>query len=218
MQKITRRNALLGATVAAAVTGAATIPLAFKAADVKAALAGDPAIGLSEQLRAASEAWSSAIDAFEDAALRVGFNICYDDGLVPVETSDGRACWGAGEIRQAVEDGRSHYRLTPEQRDAALAEIERRKREGHEVRRELGIESLHQEREHWKVRFWDLQARLLDMPATTPSGVLAKLRGFYHDAEIADMRTGGNPDTDLSVEFAASIYRDLERLSGGLPS
>lgn len=37
---ITRRDALLGATAAAAVTGAATIPLAMKAAGVKAALAG----------------------------------------------------------------------------------------------------------------------------------------------------------------------------------
>ena len=214
---ISRRTAL--ATGAAAViTGAATAPLAIKAVGVKAALAGEPVIGLSEQLRTASEAWSSAIDVFEEATNRVGINDSYYSGLVSVETPDGRACWGAHEIRQAAEDGRLHYRLTPEERDAALAEIERRQGEYPVKCRELGIEPLRQAREHWKAQFWDLQARLLDMPATTVAGVLAKLRGFYHDAEIADMRTGGDPDTDLSVEFAASIYRDLERLSEGLPS
>ncbi len=43
---ITRRDALLGATAAAAVTGLTVAPLAFKAAGVKAALAGttDPVI------------------------------------------------------------------------------------------------------------------------------------------------------------------------------
>ena len=218
MTALTRRDALLGATAAAVVTGAATAPLAFKAADVKAALAGEPVIGLSEQLRAASEAWFSAIDAFEEATNRVGINDSYYSGLVSVETPDGRACWGASEIKAAAEDGRLHYRLTPDERDAALAELERRQREYPKKCRELGIEPLRQAREHWKAQFWDLQARLLDTPATTPGGVLAKLRGFYHDAEIADMRTGGDPDTDLPVEFAASVYRDLERLAGGMPS
>lgn len=211
--QISRRDALLGATAAAVVTGATTAPLAMKAA-----LAGDPVIGLSEELRAASEAWFSAIDAFEDASHDVGFNICYDDGLVDVETPDGRARWSASEIRQAAEDGRRHHKITPEQRDAALAEIERRKREGHEVRRELGIESLHQEREHWEARYWDLQARLLDMPATTLRGVLAKMRGFYHDGEIVGIMAGNDPDNGLEPEWAASVYRDLERLAGAARS
>ncbi len=38
---ISRRDALLGVTAAAVVTGAATAPLAIKAAGVKAALAGE---------------------------------------------------------------------------------------------------------------------------------------------------------------------------------
>ncbi len=85
------------------------------------------------------------------------------------------------------------------------------------MRRELGIESSWQEREHWETQFWDLRARLLEMPATTPGGVLAKLRGFYHDEEIAQIRAGHDVD-ELPGEYATSIYRDLERLSGGLPS
>ena len=159
--QISRRNALMGATAAAIVTGAATAPLA-----IKATLAGDPVIELSQQLRGTRKAWYDAIDVFEEAAHR-----------------GGRSCLI-----------------------------------GQEASRELGIEPLWQERERYEAQFWDLQARLLDMPATTPGGVVAKLRGFYHDAEIADIRTGGDPVDPLPSEFAASIYRDLERLSGGLPS
>ncbi len=215
---ISRRDALLGATAAAVVTGAITAPLAIKAAGAKTALAGDPVIDLAQQLRAASDGWFAAIDAYEDAAGRAGFNICYDDGLVTVETPDGRATWGASEIRAAVDPGRYSHRLTPEQRDAALAEIKRRKAEAHTVRQELGIESLYQEREHWKARFWELQARLLDTPATTVDGVLGKLRGFYNDGEIAEIRAGGDPTDPLEADYAASVYRDLERLAGGVPS
>ncbi len=209
---ITRRDALMGAAAAAVVTGAATAPLTMKAPGIKAALADDPVIPLARQLRAATDAWSSASDAFEDACNRVGFDACYYDGLVPVDTSDGRCTWGASEIREAAEAGWDNDRLTPDQRDAALAEIERRQRAGQEVRRELGLEPLWQELERWKARCWDLHARVLEMPAATPRGILAKLRGFYHDGEIAEMRAGGEPD-DLPAEWAASIYRDLERLA-----
>ncbi len=205
--KISRRDALMGASAAAVVTGAATAPLTIEAAP-----ADDPVIPLARQLRAATDAWSSAIDAFEDASNRAGFDKFYYDGLVQVDTSDGRCTWGASEIREAAEAGREHDRLTPEQRDAALAEIERRRREGQDVRRELGLEPLWQQVEQWKARFWDLHARVLEMPAATPRGILAKLRGFYHADEIADMRAGGEPD-DLPAEWAASIYRDLERLA-----
>ncbi len=46
---ISRRDALLGATAAAVVTGAITVPLAIKAAGVKAALAGDPAVAQADE-------------------------------------------------------------------------------------------------------------------------------------------------------------------------
>ncbi len=54
--QITRRNALLGATAAAAVTGLTVAPLAMKAAGVKAALAGDPLIALEAELMEARAA------------------------------------------------------------------------------------------------------------------------------------------------------------------
>ncbi len=202
--QISRRDALMGATAAAVVTGAIAGPLAIKAAGVKAAMAGDPVIDLAQQLSAASDAWFAAIDVYEEAYHRVGYNWAYwDRGSVEVETSNGCYGWGAGEIRQAAEDGR----ITPARRDAALAEIERRQCEG----QELGIEPQYQERERRKARFWDLQERLLDTPATTTRGVLAKLRGYYHDGEIAGIDDGLE---DLPGEYATSIYRDLERLAG----
>ncbi len=72
VMQITRRNALLGASAAAlAAVAGAGVPTPALA--IKAALAGDPVIGLSDQLRAASKAWFSAIDAFEDATHRVGY-------------------------------------------------------------------------------------------------------------------------------------------------
>jgi hypothetical protein len=211
MSNITRRTAL--ATAAAAITtGVVTTTLASKAA-----LAADPVIALAEQHRAASKAWFAAIDIYEDAADRVGFNICYGEGLVTVETPDGTCIWGASEIRAAAEDGRQRHKLTPKQRDAALAKLKWLKTDAARTRRELGIEPLYREREHWNARFWELQERLLDTTATTPHGVLAKLRGFYHDDEIAGIMAGEEPD-DLPGDYAASIYRDLERLAGEVSS
>ncbi len=147
---ISRRDALMGATAAAVVTGAATAPLT-----------ADPVIGLSDQLRDVWKAWMSAQNVYEEACHRVGFSTCYD---------------------------------------------------GHDVRRELGIDPLWQEEQRLKARFWDLHARVLDMPATTMRGVLAKLQGFY-DGEIAEIMAGDDPYNDLPAEWAASIYRDLERLA-----
>ncbi len=106
---ITRRDTLMGATVAAVVSGTATSPRSMKAAP-----AGDPVIALARRLRAASEAWASAEDTFENACHHVGFDVCAYDGLVPVDTLDGPCCWGASEIREAAEDGRDHDWLTPD--------------------------------------------------------------------------------------------------------
>lgn len=47
--KISRRDALLGASAAAVVTAAIAAPLALKAAGVKAALGGDPVTDLNDQ-------------------------------------------------------------------------------------------------------------------------------------------------------------------------
>ncbi len=51
--QISRRNALMGATAAAVITGAATIPLAFKAA-----LAGEPLLAMEQE-------WLESRDYYE---------------------------------------------------------------------------------------------------------------------------------------------------------
>ncbi len=76
---------------------------------------------------------------------------------------------------------------------------------------------LRQEKEQCESRFYELDTRLLHARATTPAGVLGKLRGWYNDVEIAEIRAGSDID-DLPGEYAASIFCDLERISGGLPS
>ncbi len=98
---ITRRDALMGASAAAVVTGTDRAPIT-----VAAALAGDPVIPLAQQLRAASTACLSAVEDFEAACHRAGFDVCDHEGLVPVETSDGPCTWGANEIREAAEIAR----------------------------------------------------------------------------------------------------------------
>ena len=69
---ISRRDALMGATAAAAVTGLTVAPLAMKAAGVKAALANaDPQIeALIGQLGAANARYD-ALNARRDVALRL---------------------------------------------------------------------------------------------------------------------------------------------------
>ncbi len=58
--RITRRDALKGATAAAVVTGAISIPLAIKVAGVKAALGGGPLIVLGRQWAEAYDNWQAA--------------------------------------------------------------------------------------------------------------------------------------------------------------
>jgi len=59
---------------------------------------------------------------------------------------------------------------------------------------------------------------MLDTPALTVAGVLAKMQSWYYDGEIEVMRSGGEPDQEIQTDLAASIYRDLERLAGEVRS
>ncbi len=58
--QISRRDALMGATAAAVVTGAIVAPLALKATATKAALAGDP-VAVLVRKAAAYEEWLNTI-------------------------------------------------------------------------------------------------------------------------------------------------------------
>ncbi len=156
MNTISRRTVLTGA----ALIVSTSVPLVATAAAplvAQAGQAGDPAVAVSEQARAA---WQQLLDAtYADV----------DDCDVPNCGHSGPGC------------------------------------------------PLIQNTERCEARFYELDKRLLTTPATTPAGVLAKLRGWYNDCEIADIRAGSDID-DLPGEYAASIFCDLERISGGLPS
>ncbi len=216
--QISRRDALMGATAAAVVTGAATAPLAMKAAGVKAALAGDPVIGLAAQVKAAYRASLEADNIYEDVAHGAGYSICNDFDCTTVTTTTGqRYTWGRGKILEAaarVEEEGEWRRITSEERDRALAAIDARAQRAARARHRLGLDPVKERKDQSRAHFLDLEARMLDMPALTVAGVLAKLQTWYSDGEIEDIRSGGEPDQEIQTDLAASIYRDLERLAG----
>ncbi len=208
--QISRRGALMGATAAAAVV-VAGVPVA--------GAASDPVVGLVEQLRAAWQAWMAADDVYEEAAHEKGFNPLADHPVAHVKTADGgEYLWSPAEIQHAATDGRRYGALTQEEADHHIAEAEAHQHEADRLRRERGLDPFKENVESWKGRYWQLQVEVLETPALTVAGVLAKMRGFYHDGEIAEIRAGGDPTDSLGQEWAASIYRDLEHLAGGMQS
>ena len=220
--QITRRNALLGATAAAAVTGLTVTPLAMKAAAVKAALTGDPVIGLAAQVKAAYRVSIEADNIYEDVAHDAGWSVCDDFDWTPVTTTTGqRYTWGRGSILEAaarVEEEGEWQRITSEERDRALAAIDARMQRAARARHDLGLDPVKDRKDQSRSHFLDLEAQMLDMPALTVAGVLAKMQSWFCDGEIEDMRSGGEPDQEMQTDLVASIYRDLERLAGEVPS
>ncbi len=213
--QITRRNALLGATAAAVVTGAATAPPV-----IKAALAGDPVIALVAQVEAAYRVQAEADDAYEAAAHRVGYNICADFAMTTGTTTSGlQYHWGREEILEAAtKDEEWGGRITPEERDRALADIDAKMQRAARVRHDLGLDPIKERKHQTRAQWLDLAARMLSTPARTVAGVLAKMQSWYLDHEIENMRSGGEPDNALETDLSASIYRDLERLAGEVRS
>ncbi len=97
--EITRRNALMGASAAAIVTGAS--PLTIKVAGAKVALAGDPVVALAAQVNLDIYRTANVIikqhgeDAPIDAAMRA-------DAMIETGDLDGYAVWK--RILRAVEE------------------------------------------------------------------------------------------------------------------
>ncbi len=210
--QISRRSALMRASAAVAVAG---VPVA-----VQAALAGDPVIGLAAQVKAAYRASVEAYDIYEDVAHDAGYNVCNDFDWTTVTAINGQRCtYGRERILEAAARGDEwEVRITPEERDRALAAIDTQQRKTARVRHDLGLDSVKERKDQTRAQFLDLEARMLDMPALTVAGVLAKMQTWFCDGEIEDMRSGGEPDQEIQTDLAASIYRDLERLAEGLPS
>ena len=208
MQEMTRRAALRGtaavAAVAAVPTAASTVTLA----------SDDPVIASAAEIKRVRKMWSAADDAFEKAAHEAGYHshqLSLDYDMVLVNTKDIEAAWSRREIEEAAERGD----LTPEQRDHFLAKVDDMRDRAAQIRREAGLESLAQEVETNRARYWELREEICETPANSIKGVLAKFRGFYHEGELEQMVGGGNPWDGLEPEYAGSVYRDLLRLAGG---
>jgi hypothetical protein len=131
--------------------------------------------------------------------------------MVRVNTKDIEACWSRHEIEEAAERGN----LTPKQRDHFLAKADAMQNRATQIRREAGLESLAQEVDTNRTRYWELREEICSTPANSIKGVLAKFRGFYEQDEVEQMVAGDHPWDDLEAEYAGSIYRDLLRMAGG---
>ncbi len=121
-------------------------------------------------------------------------------------------------LEAAAKDEEWGGRITPEERDRALADIDAKMQRAARVRHDLGLDPIKERKDQARARWRDLEAQMLGMPALTVAGVLAKVQSWYCDHEIEAMRSGGEPDNALETDLSASIYRDLEHLAGRMRS
>ena len=95
-----------------------------------------------------------------------------------------------------------------------MATIDAKMQEAARARHDLGLDPFKDHAEQCRAHWRDLEAQMLGTPALTIAGVLAKVRSWYCDQDIADMQDGGEPDLEMQTDLVASVYRDLERLAG----
>ncbi len=192
---ITRRDALMGATAAAVVTGAITAPLAIKAAGVKAALAGDPVL--------------PAYEAFEAARLQC--NAMSDYRLAIVEAVE-------AEMPPEPHRNRAYLELSDAERKEAA---EWRGLSARRVTARLGMDE-DSFMDIYYDRTMLAYETVVDIPATTVAGLLCQIRAWwstyegYNNTEVPKLDPGVSPWEPQSV--VQRLYHDLERLSGGVSS
>ena len=232
---ISRRDALLGATAAAVVTGAATAPLAMKAAGVKAALAGDPVLALERE-------WLAIRKEFQE---RDGWYSRAHDRL-PAWARDGKDQhgreWGwpdvgdMPEFKSACKAGLStrasltevdsfneaaqlaaikdpkKYAETIDQCDARVRAWEARQTEKTDLERQAGIDDWDAKSEPFFERQDAVEEKIMATPAHSVTGIAVKLRlaAYY-----ADPGKEGPESLDWDRKIMFHAFRDAERLSGG---
>ncbi len=193
--QISRRDALLGATAAAAVTGLTVAPLAFKAAGVKAALAGDPVL--------------PAFAAYEAARLQSNARSDYRCAIVEAVEA---------ELPPEPHPGRHFPDLSEAESEQARAW--RRVCNRHVAAR-LGMD----EDDFMNIgydRVMLAYETVADIPATTVAGLLCQVRAWWSTYE--DHTKTGVPKLDPEVSpwepqsVVQRLYHDLTRLAEGLPS
>ena len=191
--QISRRDALLGATAAAVVTGAATAPLVIKAAGVKAALAGDPVL--------------PAFEAFE--AARLEGIAASDHRLAIVEAVE-------AELPPEPHRNRAYLEQSDaERKEAAEWRILRARR----VTARLGMDE-DSFMDIYYDRTMLAYETVADIPATTVAGLLCQVRAWWstyeghRNTEIPKLDPEESPWEPETV--VRRLYHDVARLAGGV--
>ncbi len=193
--QISRRDALLGATAAAAVTGLTVTPLAIKSAAVKAALAGDPVLPAFEAFEAVRREYIVA-DNHVDAARAVVTT------EMPPEPHAGRRWFDLSDAErdEGVAWCRIHARRTEDRLGAGEDDI---------------MDARHQ-------RIWDGYHDLMDIQATTVAWLLCQVLAWWAAHEtVRDTEVPEPGPEDRIFEpqvLVRRLYHDIARLTGGLPS
>ena len=188
---ISRRDALLGATAAAVVTGAVTSPLAIKAAGVKAALAGDPVLPAFEAYEAARLESLAASDhrlAIVEAV----------QAKLPPEPHPGR--FGL-ELSDAEDKEAREWRRSSARRVTA--------RLGMDEDDFMGI--------YYDRTILAYEA-VADIRPTTVAGLLCQIRAWWSTYEGHSKTEVPKLDPEVSPwepqSVVQRVYHDLERLAG----
>ncbi len=193
--QITRRNALMGATAAAAVTGLTVAPVAMKAAGVQAALAGDPVLPAFEAFEAVRReflAIDKRIDTVREAV----------DAEMPPEPHFGRV-WL--DLSVAERDEGAAWRQIHARRVEAI----------------LGGDA-DEITDAYGSRIYTDYYRLMDIQATTVAGLLCQVRAWWaahESSRVNEVPEPGPEDCLYDPEVLVQrLYHDIARLAGGARS
>ena len=229
---ITRRDALLGATAAAAVTGLTVAPLAIKAAGIKAALAGEPLLALEADLieaRAAGERAAAVWSAAYDKAGSWAFGWpCVDFSTPAMAKMRGwyeRNSWPERERTVALGEIREFNRHTEKLVCVGGGVLAERKTEGRErirwwiktrraqqaAQEAAGMPEVEALMESSHEHVDAIEDQLWDTPAETLQGVLIRLREAHRDYVAVQC---SDDERDFYADAFGKVLSDLERLSG----
>ncbi len=232
--QISRRDALMGATAAAIVTGAITVPLAIKSAGVKVALAGEPLVALEVDLmeaRAAGAKVGALFSAASDKAGDWAFGWPEVDFKNPVMNL--MRGWlrrndygGPNENRVSLSCVKSFNRQTEMLVYGGNEVLAQRKAEGREriqwwikarraqeaAQEAAGMPDFHALLDSNHERVDAIEDRMWDTPAETLGGAVIRLREALHDYRDVQCADEG----DFYAVAFGKVLADLERLAGEL--
>ena len=232
---ISRRDALMGATAAAVITGAITAPLALKAAGVKVALAGEPLVALEAELMEARAAGKRAAAIWDAAYNKAG---AWAFGWPRVDFSSPAMAkmrwwyeqnsWPERERTVALGEIREFNRDTEMLPGDELRA--RRKTEGRErirwwiktrraqqaAKEAAGMPEVDALMESSHEHVDAIEDRLWNTPAETMRGVVIRLREAHRD--YVAVQCSDDSGEDFYAQAFGKVLADLERLAGGMQS